>query len=102
MRILKGDKLLINGARDRPMQVPAATLEQGLVSGVANDCMLERVHSLRRDPSDVNQLRVGQSAQRAWKLFFGDRMDRMDQFVGKIAADYGADLDDFLGRAQPV
>ncbi len=84
------------------MQFLAAALEQRFVSRVPDQRVLELVGCLGGDAAHVEQFRVGESAQGALQVRFGDRMDRVKQFVGKFAADYGADLDDFLGRPQPI
>jgi hypothetical protein len=84
------------------MQILAATLEQRLVGGITDQRMLELVGGIRSDTAYVDQFRVGQIAQRALQILFGDRMDRMEQSIGKLAANRCANLDDFFGRSQPV
>ena len=36
------------------------------------------------------------------QILLGERMDRVEQFVGKFAADHSADLRHLLGRPQPI
>ena len=62
--------------------------------------MLELVARLWSNASHVKQIRVCQGAQRFLEIVFCYRMDCTDQFVRKFAADYRADLGDFLGRAR--
>jgi hypothetical protein len=35
-------------------------------------------------------------------MFVADRMDRMEESIGKLAADYRANLDYFFGRPQAI
>ena len=59
------------------MQFLAAALEQRLVSGVANQCMLELIGRVRREAARIEQFGVGQSPQMALKLAVIQRMDRV-------------------------
>ncbi len=102
MGLLKRRELLIDRAGDQPMQILAAALEQSLVGRVSDQRVLELVSRVGGDAAHIKQFRVGQLAQRALQIFFGDRMDRVQQLVGELAADHGADLDDLPGRPQPI
>ena len=53
MRLLERRELLIDRARDLPMQFLAAAFEQGSVGGVADQCMFELVGRVRRDAAYV-------------------------------------------------
>ena len=64
MRFRERGKLFIDCTRYLPMQFFAAALEQGFVGGVPDQRVLERVGRLRSEAADVEQFRVGQSAQR--------------------------------------
>ena len=50
MRLLYSWESVINRLCDQLMQFLAAALEQRLICGVANQCMLELIGRLRRDP----------------------------------------------------
>ena len=62
--------------------------------------MLELVGRLWSNAPHIEQVRISQFAQRFLEVVFRYRMDCTDQFVRKFAADYRADLGDFLGRAR--
>ena len=64
--------------------------------------MLELISGVWSDAPQIDQFRVGHSAQRALEILISDRMNRLQQFVGKFAANHGADLDDLLRRPEPI
>jgi hypothetical protein len=70
------------------------------IGGVADQCVLELVQSVGREAAHIEQLGIGESAQMALQFIFVQRMDCVQQFVGELAADYRADLDNFLGRTE--
>jgi hypothetical protein len=49
--------------------------------------MLELVGRVGRDAADIEQISVGQIAERALEMLIGDRMDRVKSFIGKLAAE---------------
>ena len=95
-------ELFIDATPDQPVQFFAAALEQRLVGRVPDQCVLEQVGRLRSDAAHIEQFRVGQIAQRTLQILFGDRMDRMEQSTGQLAANHRANLDDSFGRSQAV
>ena len=102
LRLLERGEFFIDCARHQPVQILAPTLEQRLVGRIADQGVLELVGSLRRDPTHIEELRIRQAAQRALEIRLANRGDRVEQCVGKIAANHGADLRNLLGRPQPV
>ena len=70
-------KMLSHLVCDNPVEFAPARLEQCFVSHVTDQCVLELVSSVRSDPAYIEQLRVGQLAQRALQIFFGYGMDRV-------------------------
>src|ERR1700692_3170361 len=86
-----GERLSEN-IRGAAMEFAPTRLEQRLVSGVVDQRVPELVARVRRDAAHVQQFRIGQAAQRPLQLWFGDGMDRVEQRIGKVAAEYGADL----------
>jgi hypothetical protein len=102
MRLLDDRKSLIDGACDNKMQFLSASLEQRFVGSVADQRMFELIGGVRDNPVQVKHFCIGQIEQRVLEILFRDWKNRAQQIVGKFAADYGADLDNFLGRPQPV
>ncbi len=65
MRLLERGELFIDRTRYQPVQVFAAAFEQSFVGGIPDECVLEQVDCLRSNATNVEQFRVGQSAQRS-------------------------------------
>ena len=100
--LLQDRKFLIDSMCHLPMKFFAPALEQRLIGGIPDQCMLELIGRLWSNASHVKQIRVCQDAQRFLEIVFCYRMDRTDQFVGEFASNNRADLGDLLGRAQPI
>src|SRR5436305_11319728 len=84
------------------MEYSTADSEHRFVGGNADKCMLEVIGGVRRDATYINQFGIGRAANGALQIFVEDRMDRMQEFVGKLAADHRANLDYFFRSAQTI
>src|SRR5689334_15204308 len=63
------------------MDFAAARLQQRLVRGVLDQCVLEPVHRLRRNPVDVKYFSVGYCFERGLQLIFRCGMDSVQKLV---------------------
>ena len=90
----------VSGVTERFARKLKTTGCQGIWFGIESydQRVLELIGRVGRDPTHVQQFRVGQVAQRTAKVLFRYRMDRVQQFIRELAPDHRRDLRDLLGR----
>ena len=76
MGLLQRGELFIDCMSYPPVEFFTPALEQRLIGGIPDQRMLELIGGLRRNPSDLDQVRFGRAAQSTLELFFTSRKYR--------------------------
>jgi hypothetical protein len=88
-------KLLLQGARDRPVQLGALRPQQAAIGGVSHQRVLESVDGPRRLAPAEEQLRVDELAKSLVQPLAVLSRDCAQDLEGKFASDRSADLRNF-------
>jgi hypothetical protein len=102
LRLRFPGELLFQNLRDAGVELRAAGLEQGVVSGVPDQGVLEAVGGVRRGATAEDELRLDQLVEGDVEFRLGPAGDRGEQRIGELATDRGADLGDLLNRGEMV
>ena len=88
---------------DAPMPFLPLRAQQRAVGGVLHQRVLEQVGGMRSGAAAKQQSRIDQLSQRGLQFPLRTLRNRLDQFIGKLAAEHCADLRGLLGhRPEPV
>ena len=96
-------EMLFQRRRDARVQFLPSPAQQGRVGSVLHQRVLEQVGGMRSDAAAKQQSRIAELIQRGLQLLLRTLRHRLDQFIGKLAAEHRADLRNLLGgRPEPV
>ena len=98
LRVGRGEKRLGRAAVQR---LPAV-FQQAFVGRVLDQRVLEAIDRRRRRTLDIEQVGLGEFFERGAQRRLGQAGDGLQQRVGKLAPQHGADLRDFARLAEPV
>ena len=88
---------------DAPMQFLPSPAQQRAVGSVLHQRVLEEVGGMRSGAAAKQQSSIAQLSQRGLQFPLRTLCHRLDQFIGKLAAEHCADLRGLLGRRpEPV
>jgi hypothetical protein len=102
LRLRFPGELLFQNPHDASVELRAARLEQGGVSGVLNQDVLEAVGGVWQGVAAEDELRLNQFLEGSFEFGLGPVCDCDEQGIGELTTDRGADLGDLLGRAELV
>src|ERR1700722_19018294 len=102
MLLLQTWELLIDSSGDDEMQFLTAALDQGFISRILDQRMLELIGWGRRHFAHRPQLRNGEHPHRPAQTLSRYRMPRMKQVVRKLPTYDRRALRALFGRSQPT
>src|SRR5690349_21533460 len=91
-------EVLLQSRSDAGVQFLSPAAQQGAVSGVLDQGVLEQVGSVRRNTTAKQKASFGQARQRSLQFGLTALRNRLDQVVREFAADHGSDLCNLPGR----
>ena len=91
-------EILLQHRRDPSMQFLPPSAQQHAIGGVLHQRVLEEVGGMRSGAAAKQQSGIAELTQRGLQLPLITLRHRLDQFIGKLAAEHRADLGNLLSR----